>query len=367
MNPHILLVDDSLTVRMDLRAALNNAGFILKACSTIESARAELSSHPFDLAILDILLPDGSGIELLKQIKETPELRSIRVIMLSTEAEVRARIQGLRLGAEHYVGKPYDRAMVVRTARELFQLPAASDVTLARRSRKKLLLLLNDSPTFINSLTATLRQDGYEVVVSSSGQDAIALLAVEDFDMVLMDLVLPGLDGLQTCLRLRSLKRMDSCLIVLMTTSEPDPTTRRDALAAGADELIFKPTRLSVLSAQLLCIFIMKRQQLRSGADGAEQGIANLDPASASQGELLYQRVIAASGLCEMLAKSLIDSSFYRVGIDPKVAAQITPVNLQRALSSISQTLRVFLPPEESVQRMASIAALAQGAHAKIP
>jgi DNA-binding response OmpR family regulator len=367
MNPHVLLVDDSLAVRMDLRAALTGAGFILKTCSTIESARAEIFSHAFDLVILDNLLPDGSGIDLLRQIKETPELRSIRVIMLSTEAEVRSRIQGLRLGADHYVGKPYDRANVVRTARELFQLPDVSGPSAARRSRKKLLLLLDGSPTFINSLALTLRQDGYEVVVSSSAQDAIVLLAVEDFDMVLMDLSLPGMDGVQTCRRLRSIRRMDSCLIVLMTTSEPDPTTRQDALAAGADELIFRPTRLSVLSAQLLCIFIVKRHQLRLGSEGPEQGLADHDLASARQGESLYERVIAASGLSEVLAKSLINSSFFRVGIDPTISAQITPMNLQRALSSISQTLRVFLPPEESVQRMASIAALAQGAYAKTP
>jgi len=367
MNPHVLLVDDSLTVRMDLRAALTSAGFLLKTCSTIESARAELFSHAFDLVILDIVLPDGSGIELLKHIKETPELRSLRVIMLSTEAEVRSRIQGLRLGADHYVGKPYDRANVVRTARELFPMPDTSSPSPARRSRKKLLLLLDDSTTFINSLAVTLRQDGYEVVMSSSEQDAVALLAVEDFDMVLMDLSLPGMDGVQTCRRLRSSRRMDSCLIVLMTTSEPDPTTRQDALAAGADELMFKPTRLSVLSAQLLCIFITKRQQLRPGSDGPEKGLTDFDSASARQGELLYQRVIAASGLSELLARSLINSCLFRAGIDPTISAQITPMNLQRALSSISQTLRTFLSREESVQRMAGIAALAQQAHPKIP
>lgn len=267
MPQHVLVVDDSLTVRMDLRAALTAAGFMIKTCSTIEAARSELSTHAFDLVFLDILLPDGSGIDLLKQIKESPDLRAIRVIMLSTEAEVRSRIQGLSLGADHYVGKPYDRAKVVRVARELFLLPDASGASPVRRARKKLLLLLNDVPSFVTSLAGTLHQDGYEVVVSSSGQDAIALLMVEDFDMILMDVSLPGTDAAQICRQLRALKRMDSCLIVLMTTCEPDRAARHDALAAGADELIFKPTRPSVLSAQLLCIFIMKRQQHRSPAN----------------------------------------------------------------------------------------------------
>ena len=64
MKPHVWVVDDSLTVRMDLRAVLCAAGFWVKTCSSIVSARHELTVNVFDLIILDHVLPDGSGVDL---------------------------------------------------------------------------------------------------------------------------------------------------------------------------------------------------------------------------------------------------------------------------------------------------------------
>lgn len=265
MKPHVLVVDDSLTVRMDLRAVLCAAGFWVKTCSSVESARHELAVNVFDLAILDHVLPDGSGVDLLKHIKDTPELRSTRVIMLTTEDEVRERIQGLRLGAEHYVAKPYDRDLLARTARELFKLSDPGRISTSRRvmSAKKL-LLVDDSPTFIHGLAMALRQDGHEVAMAYSGEDAVALLAVESFDGVLIDMVMPGISGLETCRRLRALPQLDHSIIVLMTASET-ANLHQAALDAGADELIIKPRNLSLVAALLLGLFVNKRQQFPAG------------------------------------------------------------------------------------------------------
>lgn len=265
MKPHVLIVDDSLTVRMDLRAALCAAGFWVKTCSSIESARHELAVNVFDLAILDNVLPDGSGVELLKHIKETAELRATRVIMLSTEAEVRSRIQGLRLGADHYVGKPYDRDYLTKTARDLFKLADPGRVSTTRRTQNtKKLLLVDDSPTFIHGLAMALRHDGHEVAMAYSGEDAVALLAVESFDGVLIDMVMPGINGVETCRRVRSIPRMDHSLVVLMTASE-NADWRDAAIAAGADEMIIKPKNLSLVPALLLGLFVHKRQQFHVG------------------------------------------------------------------------------------------------------
>src|SRR5688572_3300313 len=119
MKPQVLIVDDSLTVRMDLRAVLHEAGFIVTACDTKASAHKALRAKTYALVILDVLLPDGSGIELLKEIRSNTESAHTPVIMLSTEAEVKHRIRGLTMGANQYVAKPYDSAYVTRCARSL--------------------------------------------------------------------------------------------------------------------------------------------------------------------------------------------------------------------------------------------------------
>ena len=121
MKPRILIVDDSLTVRMDLGEAFEVAGFTNTLCSTLSEARGALVKGSFDLIILDVLLPDGDGIEFLQEIRTTSSTAGTPVMLLSSEAEVRDRVRGLNTGADEYVGKPYDQSYVVARARELLR------------------------------------------------------------------------------------------------------------------------------------------------------------------------------------------------------------------------------------------------------
>jgi DNA-binding response OmpR family regulator len=123
MNPTVLIVDDSLTVRMNLTEILENAGLKSQACATLAEAR-NAAEDRFALVILDILLPDGDGIELLEDIRATPSAGGPAVMMLSTEAEIHDRVRGLTIGADEYVGKPYEPAYVVARARELLRRSA---------------------------------------------------------------------------------------------------------------------------------------------------------------------------------------------------------------------------------------------------
>ena len=129
MKPRALIVDDSLTVRMDLSEAFENAGFEVTPCSTLQESRAALIGNDFALIVLDVLLPDGDGVEFLQELKANPQTAAIPVMLLSTEAQVRDRVHGLKTGADEYIGKPYDSGYVVARARELIRLqqPRPSD------------------------------------------------------------------------------------------------------------------------------------------------------------------------------------------------------------------------------------------------
>ena len=115
----VLVVDDSLTVRMDLSEIFEAAALPAVACATLAEARQALAKEQFSLVILDVLLPDGDGIDLLTEIRAMPTAGGTAVMLLSTEAEVRDRIRGLTTGADDYVGKPYEPSYVVARAREL--------------------------------------------------------------------------------------------------------------------------------------------------------------------------------------------------------------------------------------------------------
>jgi DNA-binding response OmpR family regulator len=143
MSRQILVVDDSLTVRMNLTETLTAAGFDTTACASLSEARAALSSMRFVLVVLDILLPDGDGIDLLKEIRDTAENALTPVMLLSTESEVRDRIRGLSTGADEFIGKPYDPHYLVARARELLRA-----VETAREPGRQTVLVIDDSRPF---------------------------------------------------------------------------------------------------------------------------------------------------------------------------------------------------------------------------
>ena len=159
MKPQVLIVDDSLTVRMDLEQAFAAAGFAPVLCGDLKTARLALENGPFALVVLDVLLPDGDGIEWLQELKQDPATSGLPVLVLSTEAEVKDRIRGLAIGADDFVGKPYDRGYMIHRAQELLRsLPCESP---SRGS--PLVLVIDDSVSVREELKATLESRGYAV------------------------------------------------------------------------------------------------------------------------------------------------------------------------------------------------------------
>src|ERR1700710_894652 len=102
MQGNVLIVDDSLTVRMDLAEAFEAVGLRPLPCATIREARDAFAAQAVDLVILDVQLPDGDGVELLKTIRADPATSDLPILMLSGEAEVKDRIRGLQTGADDY-------------------------------------------------------------------------------------------------------------------------------------------------------------------------------------------------------------------------------------------------------------------------
>ena len=121
MTGHILIVDDSLTVRMNLRDGFRGAGYHTVECATIAGGRTAIAKQVPDLIVLDGLLPDGDGFEFLVELRASPPTARVPVILLTTEAEVKDRIRGRTVGADEYVGKPYDVADVVARATSLLR------------------------------------------------------------------------------------------------------------------------------------------------------------------------------------------------------------------------------------------------------
>ena len=264
MSGCILVVDDSLTVRADLMDAFAAEGLQSVGCATLGQAREVLSSQPVSLVVLDLLLPDGDGVDLLAEIRTAPRAAPMPVLMLSSEAEVRDRIRGLALGSSDYVGKPYDRTHVVARVRQL--LAVGSPVASPSRTT---VLVIDDSLTFREELGRRLRAAGYEVLQAASGEEGLHSVTANRPAAVIVDVVLPGIDGPSVVRRLRLDAPVRQTPCILLTGAGNSDSELR-ALDAGADAFVRKEEGVDMLLARLAAV-------LRSAGGGAiERDTASL-------------------------------------------------------------------------------------------
>jgi two-component system, NtrC family, sensor kinase len=247
MSETVLIVDDSLTVRMDLADAFGAAGFQPLPCATAAEARAILSRGPVGIVILDVLLPDADGVDLLKEIRGSPSASAAVVLMLSSEAEVNDRIRGLQRGADEYVGKPYDAVYVVAKAQELMGVRRASVTGLTT------VLVIDDSQTFREELRRALAAAGYLVVIASTGEEGLRVAASCRPGVMVVDGTLPGIDGATVIRRVRLDAALRNVPCLLLTASDEKGAELR-ALDAGADTFVRKEDDFDVLLAKLAAV-----------------------------------------------------------------------------------------------------------------
>lgn len=264
MNAHVLIVDDSLTVRMDLADAFTEAGFVTSPCASVAEARAAMARVTPAVCILDVRLPDGDGVSLLQEIRNAPDGQTALVVMLSSEADVQDRIRGLQTGADEYVGKPYDTRYLVERVREflLRRQPAQSTGTT--------ILVIDDSETFREALRTAFESAGHTVVTASTGEDGLRVAAMRRPDAVVVDGELPGIDGPAVIrhLRLDALLRDVPCLLL---TGSDDKGAELRALDAGADTFVRKESDLDVIVARLGAV--LRRTSVRQPADDAARSV----------------------------------------------------------------------------------------------
>jgi len=102
---HILVVDDDDRIRELIKEYLNENKFVVSTSDNAEEAKIKLSYFKFDLIVLDVMMPGQNGFELTEEIKKNS---NVPIILLTAKGEVENRIQGLELGADDYLGKPFE-------------------------------------------------------------------------------------------------------------------------------------------------------------------------------------------------------------------------------------------------------------------
>ena len=315
MSWNVLIVDDSLTVRMDLADAFESAGLRPVLCSSIREARDAFSAQAIDLVILDVLLPDGDGVDLLEEIRNDPATSGLPILMLSSEADVKDRIRGLKTGANDYVGKPYDAAFVVARGRELLRLHPRDNADPAA-AEKALVLVIDDSVTFREELRRALERSGYGVITATSGEKGLRLAASRRPAALIVDGVMPGMDGETVIRRLRLDAALRGLPCLLLTASDEQGVELR-ALDAGADAFVRKEEDMDVILARFAAMLRTARTEPEAASSLAgpkrilavDDSMTYLQELASALRDEGYDVVLAHSGeeAIDMLAVQNVD------------------------------------------------------------
>jgi two-component system, NtrC family, sensor kinase len=284
MSETVLIVDDSLTVRMDLVEAFEAAGFHVRPCAALEEARHALKQESVSVIVLDVMLPDGDGLEFLREMRTSRIAPDAKVLMLSTEADVKHRIRGLEAGADEYVGKPYDRSYVVAKAREL------AGKRIVGAEGQTTILIIDDSVTFREELREAFEAAGYAVLTAVTGEEGLHIAADERPAAIVVDGVLPGIDGPTVIRRIRLDAALRGVPCLLLTAAEDNEAELR-ALDAGADAFVRKEEDVDVILARLAAVL------RRTAAPSGEKSISLLSPKKilAVDDSLTYLQELAAT------------------------------------------------------------------------
>jgi len=129
MTLHVLLVEDDAAVREVLALPLQKAGFTVTEAPDVKQAREAMLVRQPDLILLDWMLPDISGVEWARTLKEAPHTREVPIIMLTARGEEEDRVRGLEVGADDYVTKPFSPRELIARIRAVLRrtTPTSSD------------------------------------------------------------------------------------------------------------------------------------------------------------------------------------------------------------------------------------------------
>jgi CheY-like chemotaxis protein len=255
----LLVIEDDPAERMSVAELLGHTDVEISTAATGAQALETMREQSFDCVVLDLRLPDMSGFELLTEVQQDPKLRETPIIVF-TGRELSAEEEGeLRKKAKSIVlkGVRSPERLLDETAlflhRVIADLPPAKQqmIEALHESDEPLngrkVLVVDDDIRNIFALNSLLERHNMQVISATNGQEAISLVEnTDDLSLVLMDVMMPEMDGYETMRRIRS-KPQFRLLPIIALTAKAMKGDREKCLEAGASDYVAKPVNTDQL------------------------------------------------------------------------------------------------------------------------
>lgn len=259
----LLLVDDEEEFLTSSSQALSRRGFEVDIAPNGVTALDMVENNQYDAIVLDVKMPDINGIEVYNQIRKiSPDLP---VMLLTGHGSIDDAFQTSKDGIADYLTKPIDidkladyiHQVVENAKNQLKQDSRAANSTGFEEVIR--VLLIDDEIEFLDSMKKVFQRRHLEVVTAESGGEALELLKENLVDVAVVDVKMPGMDGLEV---LRRIKKDFPSVEVILLSGHPSIEAAIEGIKLGANEYIKKPPEVDELMAVIRKLYQNKQENI---------------------------------------------------------------------------------------------------------
>ena len=337
----LLVVDDDAALRTMTRHKLLALDATIDEASDGHQAKALLSSSSYALVLLDLNMPGMDGYALAEGIRAgfAPTNQEVCIVAYTSEPAHLARVKTKKAGIDGFVSKPCDQVPLIQALQRAFNGPGARVSSHANTLAGRRILLADDSRYQRGVLAAYLEHAGATVTQAAHGADVLAQLPKwSDWDAIVMDIQMPGMNGLETTAAIRAAGTPWSQVPIIAVTAHSDDASIKAARAAGMNDFITKPVESAALFSKLGRLIAApafasppaawKPPSPSSAADGENNWLLNADRLES------YQRI----GMLEDLVSDFVPEISRLVSrLEEAVAQQ----NWQHTLDTLHSLLGI--------------------------
>lgn len=233
----VLIVDDDDDFRMLMRSQLSNAGYLVLDARDGASAIQIAKTTKLDVITVDLLMPGLDGWSFIEQLRQEERLANIPIVVVSGAVEAKA---DTRL--------PIDVSVVTKGEGQDRLLREISLALAGRRGAT--ILVAEDDADLRGVLTASLSRNGHRVIQARDGAEALAAIEREQVDLLVLDLVMPNIDGFEVLARLKEMRQGASLPVVVVSGADRS-STELQALRLGANVYLTKPIEAAALTDEV--------------------------------------------------------------------------------------------------------------------
>jgi PAS domain S-box-containing protein len=350
----VLIVDDNQTNRLILQEMLDNWAMRPTAVADADAAMSELdrarqSGAPFDVLLTDVHMPGTDGFQLTERVKASSELDGTIILMLTSSDGPRDIERCRQLGGAAYLIKPikqselFDAIVASLGTIESIEPATAPGTQLASPTMRPLrILLAEDSYANQRLAVGLLTKWGHQVTVANNGREAVAAVESGNFDLVLMDVQMPEMDGHQAAAAIREREqRLGGHLPIVAMTAHAMKGDREECLAAGMDGYVAKPIRRRELEQAVAEVVDIKHPR-PTPIERAADSVAPMTSLDSQNWEQALRTVEGDRDMLRDILPALIDETSAAL-IRLRLALQEQSAqHVAQAAHSLKGTLKIF-------------------------